>query len=496
MKKAIFTLALMLSAFAGNAQTSLRGDVNNDGTVSLSDIMLLVDIILYEDATQAYTACPDNNHPHLIDLGLPSSTKWSCCNVGASKPEAYGGYYAWGETQEKSLYDYTTYKNTIDKNGDNITDNDEITVPYEDIAGTKFDVASVKFGGSWVMPSEEQFKELAENCTSKWTKKGGVNGRLFTSKKNKGSIFLPAAGCFYGDEPEDVGSEGFYWSSILVLSYAPGASCLTFNSDELDPSSFFFLFPGYSIRPVTDNVHTVNLAADLDDDGKVSLSDILILVDIILHQGDTPSNLICPDNNHPHLIDLGLPSGTKWACCNVDANKPEAFGGYYAWGETKEKSIYNHLTYQYVTGVDEDGDGYYDDYHEDTEVLGIWQNIGSNIAGTKYDVAHAKWGGSWVMPTLKQQDELRNNCDCEITTINGVKGAKFTSKKNGRSIFLPEAGHRVNSFLYSEDGHLYWSSTPDTFFPDYANALFFEPNFVNNMMEKRYFGHTVRPVSK
>ena len=91
MKKAIFTLALMLSAFAGNAQTSLRGDVNNDGTVSLSDIMLLVDIILYEDATQAYTACPDNNHPHLIDLGLPSSTKWSCCNVGASKPEAYGG---------------------------------------------------------------------------------------------------------------------------------------------------------------------------------------------------------------------------------------------------------------------------------------------------------------------------------------------------------------------------------------------------------------------
>ena len=128
MKKAIFTLALMLSAFAGNAQTSLRGDVNNDGTVSLSDIMLLVDIILYEDATQAYTACPDNNHPHLIDLGLPSSTKWSCCNVGASKPEAYGGYYAWGETQEKSLYDYTTYKNTIDKNGDNITDNDEMNL--------------------------------------------------------------------------------------------------------------------------------------------------------------------------------------------------------------------------------------------------------------------------------------------------------------------------------------------------------------------------------
>ena len=75
----------------------------------------------------------------------------------------------------------------------------------------------------------------------------------------------------------------------------------------------------------------------------------------------------CPDDNHPHAIDLGLPSGTKWACCNVGASTPEGYGGYYAWGETSEKAVYNEVTYHYASGVDNDGDGfYYDDNN------GVW----------------------------------------------------------------------------------------------------------------------------
>ena len=73
------------------------------------------------------------------------------------------------------------------------------------------------------------------------------------------------------------------------------------------------------------------------------------------------ANLFCPDDNHPHAIDLGLLFGTLWSCCNVGATKPEEYGGYYAWGETSEKEEYSHVSYQYNTGEDVDGDSYFDD---------------------------------------------------------------------------------------------------------------------------------------
>lgn len=84
---------------------------------------------------------------------------------------------------------------------------------------------------------------------------------------------------------------------------------------------------------------------------------------------------LCPDENHPHMIDLGLPSGTKWACCNVGASNPEDYGNYYAWGETQPKSVYNSVTYLYCTGQDIDGDGWIDKNLS-------FVNIGSDIAGT------------------------------------------------------------------------------------------------------------------
>ena len=134
----------------------------------------------------------------------------------------------------------------------------------------------------------------------------------------------------------------------------------------------------------------------------------------------------CPDGKHPHKIDLGLPSGTLWACCNVGANKPEGYGGYYAWGETKEKSVYNYDTYEHG------GEG--EDFH----------NLGNNICGTKYDVAHMKWGGAWKMPSDRQIQELLNNCSTLWTIINGINGCELTSKKNGGSIFIPAAGARFS----------------------------------------------------
>ena len=111
----------------------------------------------------------------------------------------------------------------------------------------------------------------------------------------------------------------------------------------------------------------------------------------------------CPDENHPHVIDLGLPSGTLWACCNVGADKPDGYGGYYAWGEVEEKDEYTEVTYLYCIGEYPNGYGYYSRNRN-------FQNIGSDIAGTQYDVAHVKWGGSWVMPNIEQCRELLDNC--------------------------------------------------------------------------------------
>jgi len=202
--------------------------------------------------------------------------------------------------------------------------------------------------------------------------------------------------------------------------------------------------------------------------------------------GFTPqAYLTCPDDHHPHLIDLGLPSGTKWACCNVDDDhskqSPTNYGSYYAWGEVKGKDYYDWSTYTHSDGTME-----------------TCYDLGSDIAGTGYDVAHVKWGGSWVMPTHDQQMELLDKCTYEWTTVNGVRGGKFTSKTNGGSIFLPAAGNRWNDDLYYAGSYGdYWSSTQTPSDSGSAYRLHFGSGDTNwGYYYYRYGGRTVRPVSR
>lgn len=189
----------------------------------------------------------------------------------------------------------------------------------------------------------------------------------------------------------------------------------------------------------------------------------------------------CPDNNHPHMIDLGLPSGTKWACCNVGATTPEGYGNYYAWGETQPKSEYNWDTYQY---------GYYNGDGDYSHLV----NIGSDIAGTSYDAATVNWGAPWRMPSLTQIQELLNKCSSEWTTQNGVSGRKFTGP-NGGSIFLPAAGGRWGSGLYGAGASGgYWSSSLDESDPGYACGLGFYSGYAGWGSNYRGSGLSVRPV--
>ena len=183
----------------------------------------------------------------------------------------------------------------------------------------------------------------------------------------------------------------------------------------------------------------------------------------------------CPDSNHPHMIDLGLPSGTLWACCNVGASKPEEYGNYYAWGETQPKSVYDSDNYQL--------------YNSNTGYV----NCGSDIAGTSYDAATANWGAPWRMPSKAQINELLNNTTSTWTTENGVYGRKFTGS-NGGTVFLPASGTRWNSGLDSAGSYGYcWSSTPQSFSLN-AWGLYFTSGVANLGGDRRYFGQSVRPV--
>ena len=179
-------------------------------------------------------------------------------------------------------------------------------------------------------------------------------------------------------------------------------------------------------------------------------------------------------NGHEY-VDLGLPSGLKWATCNVGASSPEKYGGYYAWGMTTENTDYNTRNYTY--------------YQNNSFV-----SIGSDISGTKYDVARAKWGSTWRMPTYTEIQELVDNCSYEWTTLNGVKGGMFTGP-NGNSIFIPAAGYKRAGYD-SRIGSIgcIWSSTIQYY--EYAYEFHFVAEEAATGRDSRQYGLTVRPVSK
>lgn len=200
----------------------------------------------------------------------------------------------------------------------------------------------------------------------------------------------------------------------------------------------------------------------------------------------------CPDNNHPHIIDLSLPSGTKWACCNIGASKPEDCGLYYAWGETGEKRKFFPSNYQFAYEV---GSGQGGIYSEKDMKYYKYQSIGSNITGTRYDVAQFKWGDSWHMPTPAQYKELVEYCTTTWTYREGVKGTLFRGP-DGASIFLPAAGYIWGSMGIGKKNILgfYWSSASKKW--DKAYCLEFGPKSGVQWWEdySRFCGLSVRAV--
>lgn len=197
-------------------------------------------------------------------------------------------------------------------------------------------------------------------------------------------------------------------------------------------------------------------------------------------------------NGH-EWVDLGLPSGTLWATCNVGASKPEDYGDYYAWGETKTKSIYNWKTYKYANGYEFTLTKYCDDYREGNN--GFTDNLTTLQPGD--DAATANWGNGWRVPSNNQWIELRSKTTNKWTTQNGVKGRLFTAE-NGQSIFLPAAGSKYSYDKVTLDpvgGYgCYMSRSVKAGLPGLAWRFQFDSGKTNFYGEDRVVGFSVRPV--
>lgn len=201
-------------------------------------------------------------------------------------------------------------------------------------------------------------------------------------------------------------------------------------------------------------------------------------------------------NGHEY-VDLGLPSGTLWATCNLGANKPEEYGDYFAWGEIHPKTKYGWGTYKYsktkkrlfkteelITKYCGEVEFGYDGFTD-----GLAELQASD------DAAAANWGNGWYTPKREQWDELMANTNSEWTTRNGVEGRLFTSKKNGQTLFLPAAGNRWESELNNAGSFgYYWSSSLRTSCPDYAWYFYFRSGRTGVYGSHRGYGRSVRAV--
>lgn len=249
MKKSIFSLVafLLFGLMSLNAQSRMKVHLT-DGTVSIFSIAN-IDHIDWDDETATYEDITINGTTyHLgvsgaIDLGL--SVKWAAFNVGATAPSDYGDYYAWGETETKTTYDWSNYPDSPNRDGNSFT---KYAVDKQTQLDPDDDVAHVKWGGDWRMPTKAEQDELRLKCGWVWTTYGGHNGYVVIGSTGN-AIFLPAAGFRGGSSLVTDGSYGHFASSSLYEGNVGNAYVLFFSSDNIS-RRYGQRRNGQSVRPV------------------------------------------------------------------------------------------------------------------------------------------------------------------------------------------------------------------------------------------------------
>lgn len=246
----------------------------NDGSFEYRDLMEFLDInttygfafaVEYEGKWYfsktrfcSFDLCPDDHHPHFIDLGLPSGTKWACCNMDASNPHEFGSYFAFGEKDPKECYDWDSYQHKVFPSyaGDVSTYDKEMAWPDNDASFVKSD-------SLMMMPTLEQVTELNVFCSEKKAYDlDGVKGLLIRGS-NGGVIFLPAGGYKEGYNHNNVDRGGYFWTyqSLYGIggwvwgfswsAFKEGESCVLMRNQFRGPTGAndgFVL--GRNIRPI------------------------------------------------------------------------------------------------------------------------------------------------------------------------------------------------------------------------------------------------------
>lgn len=501
---------------------------------------------------------PGSAVPEAVDLGVPSGVKWASFNLGASSPEEYGDYYAWGEIEpyyssldplswkegKEAGYAWASYKwsdgsdtsltkyNTLSSYG-NTVDNKTVLDPEND-------AAHAALGGKWRMPTDAEWAELLYYTTWEWTDDyngSGVAGWIFTSNvegyKDK-RIFLPAAGIGYNTHISSIGSYGYYLSSSLRPDYPYRAWFVYFSSNDVYRSNYIRRYGGQSVRPVYCEDPAAGVIGIALDRSSASLFVGEILgIQAMFNAGAINRDVQWSSSNtavatvdyagNVTAVSVGsatitartvfggftatctitvqelgewvdLGLSVKWASFNLGASSPEEYGDYYAWGETEPKDVYNWSTYRWCNGSETSLTKY-----NTNSSYGIVDN--KTELDPEDDAAHVALGGKWRMPTDAEWTELRENCTWEWTDNyygTGVAGWIVTSNVEGykdKRIFLPAAGERLDSDFSGAGFYCdYRSSSLCTEFPYVAWNIFFNSDYVYRHNYYRYYGHSVRPV--
>lgn len=355
-----------------------------------------------------------------VDLGLPSGNLWAKCNLGASSPEAYGDYYAWGETKPKQEYtqlNHKWYKEGAPSLGYTKYNNEDGKMTLED----EDDAVIQNLGNGWRTPTLADFRELTNKklTTIKKTTLNGVAGYQITSKKNGKSIFIPFAG-FKRDKPQtrEISADEEVAVCMTNLrridNMVYNAWTFAFQNDRI--GRYGKLRPdGISIRPVKG------------------------------------PGVPVPNN----CVDLGLASGLLWAKCNMGTTDPTQPGDYYAWGETSTKKKYYSTNYKH--------------FNAKFEVLKYNEKDGKTVLDLNDDAARANIGAGYRIPTKEDWEELLEDCKWEAVTITlpeiidpsqtkAIARWKVTGP-NGNSIVLPmTSGFRGDGWGVQPDNDTYYTT--------------------------------------
>lgn len=410
---------------------------------------------------------------YVVDLG---PVKVMNHNLGATAPEEPGAFYAYGETKDKADYSASNYT----YQGKRIAD---------DIKGTKYDAARALLGGLFSLPNLQEARTLIDSCTYTSTTVNGRNGLLLTSKQNSNTVFLPFAGCRDGSNMYSNNSEG--WLTISTMTEATGIKRWQYhiasstNAMQVGDGNQYV---GISVRPViskgrlqldgTPLLVTTDSAQLTYSQGKATLygtlgelaaskttlkagfvtstqpgatlKDGTVVTLDVAAKGSFSKTVDIPTGTALYYkayvqagdsvsygrerqtglvaVDLGLPSGTKWANANAYASSPELTGQFFAFADPAIKQTFSTSNYRWI----------------DRSTYLLPDNL-RDVQATRYDPINQTLGGVWMTPSYADMQELQSNCSFTNTSLHGMPGQEVKSKKNSATIFLPFSGWKSSS---------------------------------------------------